>query len=93
MLKVQLYNDARRGWRTGMQTIEFIDNGADSDVLYNEFDKAIYNKNPLVKLAAIDLIKYAVQVEGMRLTHTGISKIISNNPLKDNIEDFRRSFK
>lgn len=87
LLKVQLYNDARRGWRTGMQTIEFIDNGADSDILYNEFDKAIYNKNPLVKLAAIDLIKYAVQVEGMRLTHTGISKIISNNPLKDNIED------
>lgn len=87
LLKVQLYNDARRGWRTGMQTIEFIDNGADSDVLYNEFDKAIYNKNPLIKLTAIDLIKYAVQVEGMKLTHTGISKIISNNPLKDNIED------
>ena len=87
LLKVQLYNDARRGWRTGMQTIEFTENGIDSDILYNEFDKAFYNKNPLVKLAAIDLIKYAVQVEGMRMSHNGISKIISNNPLKDNIED------
>ena len=57
-------------------TIEFIDNGADSDVLYNEFDKAIYNKNPLIKLAAIDLIKYAVQVEGMRLTHTDRKSVV-----------------
>ena len=85
LLDVSLYNDKRRARRMGMQTIEYRDENINPNVVYGEFYKAFYNDNTFIQMAAIDLIKYAVVVEGLRMSSTGITKIISNDPL---LEDF-----
>ena len=54
------------------------------DVL-NKFAQAYFNKNKLIKLTAIDLIKYAFLVEGFRFKKGSISKIIKNNTIKNPI--------
>lgn len=87
LINVKLFNGNNRGWRRGIQTIEYYNQDADANILYNEFDKAFYNQNPLIRLAAIDVIKYAVQVEGMRFSKNGVFRLISNNPLMDKIEN------
>ena len=56
--------------------------------LYKEFNNAISSKNPFIKLAAIDLIKYAFLVEGFRFTRNGISNIITNHSINDNRDGF-----
>ena len=86
-LNIELYNGANRGWRVGMQTIEFTEDKLDANVAFDLFYAAYYNENPLVSMAAQDLIKYAVQVEGLKMRQRGISKIIDNQPLIDSFAD------
>jgi len=83
MFQVSLYNDKRRGYRTGTQTIEFTEQNLNPNVIYHEFNKLFYNDNPLVKLAAFDCVKYAIIVEGLRMTNRGITKCIPNDVLLD----------
>lgn len=45
-------------------------------IYYNEFIEAISNRNPLIKLAAVDLVKYAYLVEGGRYRNNSITKVI-----------------
>lgn len=78
-MQVQLLNDAKRGYRRGMQTIEYIDDGINSNVIYHEFYKAFNNRNPFVAMTAMDIIKYAVQVEGMRMGARAVNKVIDNS--------------
>ena len=40
-----------------------------------------FNNNPIIVSAAIDLVKYAVQVEGLRMSATAINKVIDNDCL------------
>lgn len=61
--------------------IYFNENSCFIDDAYNEFEQAFYSKNPLIRLAAIDLIKYAFVVEGMNYKRGSISKIIPNRVL------------
>lgn len=79
MMQVQLLNDGRRGYRRGMQTIEYIDEGLNSNVVYHEFYKAFNNRNPFVAMTAMDVIKYAVQVEGLRMGARAVNKVIDNS--------------
>lgn len=51
--------------------------------LYKMFNQIATSKHKLIKLAAIDLIKYAFIVEGFRFKKDVITKIITNKTIKD----------
>ena len=68
------------------QTISFVENSIDTETAYNLFNEAYYNNNPLIALAAMDIIKYAFAVEGFKLRKKGVSKIISNAVLYNDAE-------
>lgn len=76
-----------RGTLKGIQTLKYKENAADIETIYSEFEKAFFSSNPLIKLAAIDIIKYAYVVEGGRFKKGAISKIIKNNALYTSEED------
>ena len=52
--------------------------------LYKMFNNIATSKHPLIKLTAIDLIKYAFIAEGFRFKKNGVAKIITNAALFDN---------
>ena len=55
--------------------------------IYQQFRDAFFNDNPLIRLAAIDLIKYAMLVEGYNYKNGSITKIIPNQCLLGEIND------
>ena len=83
-LNVNLDTSNRR-YRRGQQTIELIQDTADNESLYELFDAAINNKNPLVASAAMDLIKYSFVVEGFKMSRNAINGIIKNTALYGDI--------
>ena len=89
-LEVNLYNDYEIKTKgISSQTITFNSSNFDTNLTILEHYAAYNNTNPLIKLAAIDLIKYAVEVEGFKMKKNGISNIISNKVmLDDEINDF-----
>lgn len=88
LLNVSLYNSFARGKWVGMQTLEYKEQNINPNIVYSEFRKAFYNNNPLIVSAAIDLVKYAAQVEGMKMTATAVNKVIDNKCL---IESFGKN--
>ena len=90
-LQTSTFNDRRRR-NCGMQTIEFEQDVEEYNTIYHEFDEAFFNTNPLVQLAAHDLIKYAAVVEGFKVQSHGISRIISNKPLFSNFGNYGTGF-
>nr|WP_303212744.1 hypothetical protein [uncultured Romboutsia sp.] len=83
-LKVDLQDNYRVGNKEcAAQTIRFNDDNVDTETAYNLFETATKSQNPLVKLAAIDLIKYAFVVEGFKMRRNGVNKIIKNSTLRD----------
>ena len=62
------------------------DTSSNTDDIKNLFEKAFYSKNPLIKLAAIDLVKYAFVVEGFKFKKNSITKIIKNDILLADIK-------
>lgn len=62
-------------------SIKFNDQVADIETAYVAFRESFYSKNDLVRLAAIDLVKYAFVAEGFRFKKGGVSKIITNDVL------------
>ena len=65
------------------QTIRFNEDAVDSETAYNLFDTAFNSDNPLVKLAAMDMIKYAFVAEGFKMGRGAINKCIKNTALRD----------
>lgn len=65
------------------QTIRFNEDTVDSETAYNLFDTAFNSDNPLVKLAAMDMIKYAFVAEGFKIGRGAINKCIKNTALRD----------
>lgn len=63
------------------------DNTFDIDTLRQEFLNAYMNKNPLVRLTAIDLVKYSFVVEGFDFRKGSISKTIPNVVLYSNVNN------
>ena len=56
-------------------------NNSNIESLYQQFSDAFFNENPLIRLAAIDLVKYSFFVEGFNYKNGAISKIIPNKVL------------
>lgn len=65
------------------QTIRFNEDAVDNETAYNLFDTAFNSDNPLVKLAAMDMIKYAFVAEGFKIGRGAINKCIKNTVLRD----------
>lgn len=83
-LKVDLQDNYRVGNKEcAAQSIRFNDDNVDTETAYNLFETATKSQNPLVKLAAIDLIKYAFVVEGFKMRRNAVNKIIKNSTLRD----------
>ena len=83
-LKVDLQDNYRVGNKEcAAQSIRFNDDNVDTETAYNLFETATKSQNPLIKLAAIDLIKYAFVVEGFKMRRNGVNKIIKNSTLRD----------
>lgn len=83
LFKVDLRNDNR----DGSQTIEFAEDSVNIEDAYSMFNNAFYNENPLIRLAAADLIKYAFVVEGFQMSQHAVNKVIRNTPLMQSIEE------
>ena len=87
-LAVSLFNDKASGnTNVGMQTLRYIENQADIETIYNLFNQAFYNDNPLIAMATMDIIKYAFVVEGYKMKRNAVNKMISNKPLIDQQKD------
>lgn len=99
-VSVNLSNELAIRQGKGYQTIEFDEDSADIETVYNEFEKAFTNKHPFIALATADIVKYAFYVEGYRIGIGNVSKMINNSVLiNDNklygtgiIKDLRESF-
>ena len=65
------------------QTIRFNEDAVDNETAYNLFDTAFNSNNPLVKLAAMDMVKYAFVAEGFKIGRGAINKCIKNDALRD----------
>ena len=70
-----------------MQYITFDEQEQDKENIYRLFERAFFNNNSLIRLTAIDLVKYAFVVEGYKMRRNGVSKIIKNNALYTDIKD------
>lgn len=87
-IRATLFNDRQSKYnRSGSQTLEYIENLSDIETVYDEFEKAFFNDNPLVAMATMDIIKYAFVVEGFKMKRNGISKIIKNTALYKTSEE------
>ena len=81
-LNTRLYTTySTKNTSPGAQLISFSESSADIDYLRDLFYKAFTNKNPLVCLAAADIIKYAFVVDGYQFSRNGVSKLIPNSLL------------
>ena len=78
--------DGRR--RNGVQTIQFTDTNLDIEDAFRMFEQAFCNKNPLIALAAYDLIKYAYVVEGFKMKKRAVNQIIPNRILYSDFGQF-----
>lgn len=65
------------------QTIRFNEDAVDNETAYNLFDTAFNSNIPLVKLAAMDMVKYAFVAEGFKIGRGAINKCIKNTALRD----------
>lgn len=65
------------------QTIRFNEDAVDNETAYNLFDTAFSSDNPLIKLAAMDMVKYAFVAEGFKIGRGAINKCIKNTALRD----------
>lgn len=84
-LKTNLVNNkAYRKNKSGAQTIEFIEDGIDKEIVYTEFYNTFANSNPLLVLTAMDIIKYAFIAEGYKMRRSAVNKVIDNDILINN---------
>lgn len=76
-------NDERNNRNNfNIQYINYIQGDIVNDEAHKLFDRAWNHPNPLIKLAAIDLVKYAFIVENHRFRTKNISRLLSNTPLR-----------
>lgn len=84
-IDVSLSNSTQyRKSKAGMQTIEFKEDNVNIETIYDEFEKAFFNTNPLVAMTAMDVVKYSFVVEGFRMHKNAVNKMIKNSVLMQN---------
>lgn len=87
-VKVTLLNNTDIKYKgVSRQYLSFDDQVDNIEDLLYLFTNSFSNRNPLIKLAAIDLIKYAFIAEGFNFRSGYISKIIPNETLYSSIEN------
>ncbi len=79
--------DLRNSNRNGAQTLEFVEDSVGIEEAYSMFNNAFYSENPLIRYAAADLIKYSFVVEGYKMNHHAVNKVIRNTPLRQSLEE------
>lgn len=87
-LKTNSYNPNeynKKGFTT--QRIYYYDQIDNIEDLYSAYRESFFNKNPIIRLAALDLMKYAFVVEGFKFKKGAISRIITNDSLIANVEN------
>lgn len=67
------------------QYMYFNDQAENIENIFTKFNQAAYSKNPLIRLAAYDLMKYSFVVEGFKFKKSSISKIITAQFLKQSL--------
>lgn len=67
------------------QYMFFNDRIGNIENVLSDFNRAAYSKNPLIRLAVLDLVKYSFIVEGFKFKKNSISKLITAKFLKDSI--------
>lgn len=87
-LNVTLYNKNDITYKgINRHYLSYNDQISDIEDLYHLFNMSYFNHNPLIKLAAIDLVKYAFIAEGFNFKSNYISKIIPNTVLYSETKD------
>ena len=76
-----------RATRHGQQTITLNSDAVDTEIIRDMFEAAIFNNNPIISDAAMDLIKYSYLVEGRKMQRGGITDIIRNTALYNTLGD------
>ena len=76
-----------RATRHGQQTITLNSDDVDTEIIRDMFEAAIFNNNPIIADAAMDLIKYSYLVEGRKMQRGGITNIIRNTALYNTLGD------
>ena len=88
LINVNVFTSSKSDLAGKPPRLTFNDQLIDKESAYNLFRQEFYNKNPLIKLAAIDIIKYAFVVEGYNFKSGNTSKIIPNSAIKNRLEDY-----
>ena len=87
-IKVTLLNNTDVKYKgISRQYLSFDDQVDNVEDLLYLFTNSFSNRNPLIKLAAIDLIKYAFISEGFNYKSGYISKIVPNETLYKSVEE------
>lgn len=87
-IKVTLLNNTDVKYRgISRQYLSFDDQVDNVEDLLYLFTNSFSNRNPIIKLTAIDLIKYAFIAEGFNYKSGYISKIVPNETLYKSIEE------
>lgn len=87
-IKVTLLNNTDIKYKgISRQYLSYDDQVDNIEELLYLFVNSFSNKNPLIKLAAIDLIKYSFIAEGFNYKFGYISKLITNEALYKSIEE------
>lgn len=87
-IKVTLINNTDvRNKGISRQYLNYDDQVDSIEDLFSMFENSFSNHNPLIKLAAIDLIKYAFIAEGFNFKSGYITKIVPNDTLYSDVND------
>lgn len=87
-IKVTLINNTDvRNKGISRQYLNYDDQVDSIEDLFSMFENSFSNHNPLIKLAAIDLIKYAFIAEGFNFKSGYITKIVPNDTLYTDVEN------
>ena len=84
---VNLY-DSRKANKAERKLHHIYNTGNDTDfeIEHTKFNMAMLNSNPLVRLTAIDIVKYVYIVENSSFKADSIGKLIDNTPLRGDTE-------
>jgi len=72
----------------GETTIKFLESTDDREALYKMMNEAFFNNNAFIKLAAVDLIKYALIAENGKYKRGAINKLITKEIRLANSSNF-----
>lgn len=86
-IETSLSNNNSSYYRSNRQTISSIEGNINIEYLFRTFNDTFNNTNPLLKLAAVDAMKYAFVMESFKNRRHSITQITTNHILRNTTED------